>query len=87
MIGDLAATFLKLYHVLCNSSAIVIFEVAVWLQALFDRGLYIKDDQLKDCSTSLHFRRKYFAIPSKVYTFDNFQCLVLQMHFLRCDRT
>ena len=39
MIGDLAATFVKLCHVLCNFSAIVIFEVAVWLQALLDRGL------------------------------------------------
>ena len=30
MIDDLAATFLKLCHVLCNFSAIVIFEVAAW---------------------------------------------------------
>ena len=39
MIVDLAATFVKLCHVLCNFSAIVIFEVAAWLQALLDRGL------------------------------------------------
>ena len=41
MTGDLAATFVKLCHVLCNLSAIVIFEFAAWLQALLDRGLYI----------------------------------------------
>ena len=43
MIGDLAATFVKLCYVLCNFSAIVIFSVAERLQALWDRGLYIKD--------------------------------------------
>ena len=47
MIGDLAATFVKLCYVLSNFSAIVIFfsrgEVAAWLQALLDRRLYIKD--------------------------------------------
>ena len=42
MIGDLAATFVKPCHVLCNFSAIVIFKVAAWLQALLDQGLYIK---------------------------------------------
>ena len=83
MIDDLAATFLKLCHVLCNFSAVVIFEVAAWLQALLDWGLYIKDGPWKDYSTSLHFWRKYFAISGKVYIFDIFQCLVLQMHF--CD--
>ena len=40
MIGDLAATVFKLCHVLCNFSAIVIFEVAAWLQGLLD-GVYI----------------------------------------------
>ena len=43
MIGDLAATIVKLCHALCNYSAIVIFEAAAWLHALLDRGLYIKD--------------------------------------------
>ena len=62
MIGDLAATFLKLCHVLYNFSGIVLFEVAVWLQALLDRCLYIKDGPWKDLLTSLHFWRKYFAI-------------------------
>ena len=47
MIGDLVATFLKLCLVLCNFSVTVIFEVAAWLQALLDRGLYIKDDREK----------------------------------------
>ena len=35
-----SVTFLKLCHVLCNFSAIVIFEIAAWLQALLD-GVYI----------------------------------------------
>ena len=45
MIGDLAATFVRLCHVLCNFSAIFFSrgEVAAWLQAVLDRDLYIKD--------------------------------------------
>ena len=44
MIGDLAATFLKLCYVLCNFSAIVIFSVAERLQRgckLCWTGVYI----------------------------------------------
>ena len=41
--------------------------VASWLQALLDRGLYIKDGPWKDYSTSLHFRQKYFAAMSYLY--------------------
>ena len=41
MIGDLAATFVKLCHVLCNFSEIVIFfssgQVAACLKALLDQ--------------------------------------------------
>ena len=48
MIDDLAATFLKLCHVLCNFSATVIFEVAAWLQVSVGPGLiYIKDGPVK----------------------------------------
>ena len=82
-----SVAFVKLCHVLCNLSAIVIF--AAWLQALLDWGLYIKDGPWKDYSRSLHFWRKYFAamsyMSSKVNTFDIFQCLVLQMHW-KCKK-
>ena len=44
MIGDLAATFVKLEHVLCNFSAIVIISVTERLQrgyTLSSTGVYI----------------------------------------------
>ena len=68
MIGDLAATFVKLCHVLCNFSAIVIFEVAAWLQALLDQGYIYKGRPVKRllnksallpkvfCSNELHVK-------------------------------
>ena len=68
MISDLAATFVKLCHVLCNLSAFVIFEVAAWLQALLDQGYIYKGWPVKRllnksallpkvfCSNELHVK-------------------------------
>ena len=60
MIGDLAGTFVKLCHVLCNFSAIVIFSVVKSLQ----RGC-------KLCWTGVYILRMAFEkTTQQVWTFD-----------------